>query len=64
VALLQAAANAANNNGASKMNLVVAEAMADAGPILKRFRCRAQGRGYRIAKPTFHLMINLQERKA
>jgi large subunit ribosomal protein L22 len=42
--LLQAAANAKNNNGAAKSKLYVAEAFADQGPILKRFRCRAQGR--------------------
>jgi len=40
----QAAANAKNNNGAQKSKLYVAEAFADQGPILKRFRCRAQGR--------------------
>jgi hypothetical protein len=40
----QAAQNAAKNNGAMKSKLVVAEAFADQGPILKRFRCRAQGR--------------------
>lgn len=40
----QAAANAKNNNGAQKSKLVVAECFADQGPILKRFRCRAQGR--------------------
>lgn len=42
--LLQAASNAKNNNGAQKSKLYVAEAFADQGPILKRFRCRAQGR--------------------
>jgi hypothetical protein len=42
--MLQAAANAKNNNGAQKSKLVVAECFADQGPILKRFRCRAQGR--------------------
>jgi hypothetical protein len=42
--LPQAASNAKNNNGAQKSKLYVAEAFADQGPILKRFRCRAQGR--------------------
>ena len=58
---LQAAANAKENAKASKAKLVVAEAYADGGPILKRFRPRAQGRGFRIAKPTFHLTIRLAE---
>jgi len=61
--LKSAAANASKNNGASKYKLYVAEAFADQGPILKRFRCRAQGRGYKIAKPTFHLTIRLEERE-
>jgi large subunit ribosomal protein L22 len=61
--LKSAAANAKNNNGAMKSSLYVAEAFADQGPILKRFRCRAQGRGYKIAKPTFHLTIRLAERE-
>ncbi|KAF8066253.1 ERY2 [Scenedesmus sp. PABB004] len=62
-ALKSAAANAKNNEGAQKSKLVVAEAFADQGPILKRFRCRAQGRGFKIAKPTFHLTIRLEERE-
>ena len=60
----QAAANAKENAKASKAKLVVAEAYADGGPILKRFRPRAQGRGFRIAKPTFHLTIRLAENSA
>ena len=42
--LLQAAANAKNNQGALKTKLVVAECFADGGPQLKRARPRAQGR--------------------
>jgi hypothetical protein len=42
--LLQAANNAKTNQDAKKSKLVVAECFADQGPILKRFRCRAQGR--------------------
>eukprot|EP00775_Hariotina_reticulata_P002691 gene2691-2991_t len=62
-ALKSAAANAKNNEGAQKSKLVVAECFADQGPILKRFRCRAQGRGFKIAKPTFHLTVRLEERE-
>lgn len=61
--LKSAAANAKNRTSAMKSKLVVGEAYADEGPILKRFRCRAQGRGFRIAKPTFHLTIRLEEQE-
>ena len=57
----QAAANAKENAKASKAKLVVAEAYADQGRILKRFRPRAQGRGFKIMKPTFHVTIRLAE---
>ena len=48
--LQSAGANAENNEGLKKTDLSVTEACADAGPILKRFRPRAQGRGYKIQK--------------
>nr|YP_009402729.1 ribosomal protein L22 [Compsopogon caeruleus]ARX96082.1 ribosomal protein L22 [Compsopogon caeruleus] len=38
---------------------MIKEAYADEGPRLKRFRPRAQGRGYRIQKPTCHITIIL-----
>ena len=57
--LQSAGANAENNNGLNKGELKVSEACADAGPILKRFRPRAQGRGYRIQKPTCHIRVSL-----
>lgn len=60
----QAAANAKENQQASKAKLVVAEAFADQGPILKRFQPRSQGRANRILKPTFHLTIRLEEQTA
>jgi large subunit ribosomal protein L22 len=63
-ALKSAAANAKENAGASKAKLVVGEAFADQGPHMRRFRCRAQGRGFKILKPTFHLTIRLEEREA
>jgi large subunit ribosomal protein L22 len=37
--------------------LVIVEAYADEGPMLKRFRPRAQGRAYRIRKRTSHITI-------
>lgn len=55
--LQSAAANAQNNNGISKADLVISRSFSDAGPILKRFRPRAQGRGFKIQKPTCHITI-------
>ena len=55
--LRSAAANAEHNEGLDRASLVVAEAFADQGPTLKRFRPRAQGRAYQIRKPTCHITI-------
>lgn len=55
--LRSAVANAEHNNGLSPVDLVVSEAFADAGPTLRRFRPRAQGRAYQIRKPTCHITI-------
>src|SRR6202046_2723234 len=38
-------------------SLVVSRAWVDEGPTLKRFRPRAQGRGYRIMKRTSHITV-------
>jgi large subunit ribosomal protein L22 len=58
--LLQSAgANAEANEGLKKGNLYVDEVYADPGPILKRFRPRAQGRGYKIQKATSHVTLSL-----
>lgn len=62
--LLSAAANAANNNGADKNKLYVAETFANNGPVLKRMMARARGRADQIRKPTFHLTIRVQEMDA
>lgn len=58
--LNSAAANAEQNNGLNKENLRIKEVFADPGPILKRFRPRAQGRGFQIRKPTCHITIILE----
>jgi large subunit ribosomal protein L22 len=55
--LQSAAANAQNNNGLQKTELLVNKAFADPGPVLKRFRPRAQGRGFKILKPTCHITV-------
>nr|QWK41867.1 ribosomal protein L22 [Protohalopteris sp.] len=58
--LNSAAANAENNNGLDKENLKIKTVFADQGPVLRRFRPRAQGRGYQIRKPTCHITIILE----
>ena len=55
--LKSAAANAQNNNGLQKNELLINRAFADAGPVLKRFRPRSQGRGFKIQKPTCHITV-------
>lgn len=55
--LRSAAANAKNNKGFDESELIVKSAFADPGPVMKRFRPRAQGRAYRILKATSHITI-------
>ena len=55
--LRSAVANAEHNNGLDPADLVISEAFTDAGPTLRRFRPRAQGRAYQIRKPTCHITI-------
>ena len=59
--IASAAANAENNHGMDGDNLVVAVAMADEGPTLKRIRPRAQGRAYRIRKRTSHITVEVEQ---
>ncbi|MFP5069774.1 50S ribosomal protein L22 [Pseudonocardia nantongensis] len=55
-----AAANAENNLDLDPDTLVVAVAMVDEGPTLKRIRPRAQGRAFRIRKRTSHITIEVE----
>lgn len=55
--LRSAVANAEHNHALDSEDLVVAEAYADEGPTLKRFRPRARGRAARIRKRTSHITI-------
>lgn len=55
--LRSAAANAEHNNGLNRAELVITQAFADQGPVLKRFQPRAQGRAYQIRKPTCHITL-------
>ena len=57
--IYSAAANAQNNLNIDKENLYISEAFADQGPVLRRFRPRAQGTGYGIRKTTCHISITL-----
>ncbi len=52
-----AIANAENNQGADVDELKVKTIMVDEGPILKRGRARAKGRGARIFKRTSHITV-------
>jgi large subunit ribosomal protein L22 len=62
-ALLSAAANAKNNLGLKKKDLVVSECYANEGPVLKRAMPRAQGRAYAIHKPMVHITVKVAERQ-
>jgi len=55
--LRSAAANAEHNEGFDRASLIISQAYADQGPVLRRFRPRAQGRAYQIRKPTCHITI-------
>jgi large subunit ribosomal protein L22 len=55
--LASAIANAGHNSHLDASSLVVSRAWVDEGPTLKRFRPRAQGRGYRINKRTSHITV-------
>ncbi|MGC9525556.1 MAG: 50S ribosomal protein L22 [Limnospira sp.] len=55
--LRSAVANAEHNQGLDPANLVISQAFADAGPSLRRYRPRAQGRAYPIRKPTCHITV-------
>ena len=59
--LKSAMANATNNHSMNENKLVVAEAVANQGPTMKRISPRAQGRAYRIRKRTSHIRIVLKE---
>ena len=59
--LESALANAEHNFALDSDELIVAEAFADEGPTLKRFRPRARGRATQILKRTSHITIVLSD---
>lgn len=60
--LKSAIANAEHNHALDAEELVVAEAYADEGPTLKRYRPRARGRATQIRKRTSHITIVVSDR--
>jgi len=62
--LKSATANAENNHNLSAEDLIIADARANEGPTLKRWRPRAQGRAFPIHKPMTHITIVVSDREA
>jgi large subunit ribosomal protein L22 len=62
--LHSATANAENNHDLAADDLVVAEATANEGPTVKRWRPRAQGRAFPINKPMTHVTVVVENREA
>jgi large subunit ribosomal protein L22 len=62
--LASAIANAGQVRALDAGSLVVSRAWVDEGPTLKRFRPRAQGRGYRINKRTSHITVIVSDEGA
>jgi len=62
--LKSATANAENNHNLSAEDLVVADAQANEGPTIKRWRPRAQGRAFPIHKPMTHITIVVADQEA
>ena len=58
-----AIANAENNNGADVDELKISEILVDEGPVMKRMRPRAKGRGDRIVKRTSHVTVRVSDGK-
>ena len=58
--LRSAVANAEHNLGMDPSSLIISSASADNGPVMKRYRPRAQGRAFSIKKQTCHITISVQ----
>ena len=57
--LESAIANAEHNDGADIDELKVTRIFVEKGPVFKRFRPRAKGRGVKILKPTCHVFLSV-----
>lgn len=62
--LRSATANAENNHNLSAEDLVIADAIANERPTIKRWRPRAQGRAFSIHKPMTHITIVVADQEA
>lgn len=60
--LNSAIANAENNEGADIDELKVTSVFVDEGPLMKRMRARAKGRGNRIVKRMSHITVTVGEK--
>jgi large subunit ribosomal protein L22 len=60
--LASAVANAEHNHALDAGELVIAEAYANEGPTLKRYRPRARGRATQIRKRMSHITIVVSDR--
>ncbi len=61
--LLSAVANAENNLGLDKTNLIVKAAIVDQGPSIKRIKPRSRGRADRMVHRTSHVTVVVAERE-
>jgi large subunit ribosomal protein L22 len=59
--LRSAIANADQNPDVDVDALVIQNLIVDQGPVLKRFRARARGRGVRVLKRTSHITVILAD---
>ena len=59
--LESAIANAEHNDGADIDELKVSSVFVDQGPVMKRMRARAKGRGNRIIKRTSHITVTVAD---
>ncbi len=58
--LRSAVANAEHNYGMDPSSLFINSAAANNGPVMKRYRPRAQGRAFAIKKQSCHITISVQ----
>ena len=62
--LRSAVANAEYNLGMDPSSLIISYASANSGPVMKRYRPRAQGRAFAIKKQTCHITIAVKSQIA
>ena len=61
--LRSAVANAEHNLGMDPSSLFISSATANMGPVMKRYRPRAQGRAFAIKKQTCHISISVESQE-